>query len=203
VSRRKARRGVLRRPFAGDNAAVLPSTAELERRVAELLVRWRVPPGPPVAVHWNQRLLSTAGRAFGHAGRIELSPALLAKSPDALEAVLVHEAAHVAVHRLFGPRVAPHGRHWRALMRLCGLPPEVTHDLPVGRRRRARFLYLRLCNACGDRRIGRSVRYGDCGCGAGDRFLVLRAPAAPAGLAMLRALPLAEVRRRCIMAGPG
>ena len=160
---------------------------------------WRVP-GPRATVGWNERLRSTAGRAFGREGRIELNPRLLAHRQRELHVVLVHEAAHLAAHRLYGPSVPPHGRHWRALMRLCGLPPAITHDLPVPPARRRRHLFLRVCDACGDRRIARAVRYRACACGA-ERFLVMRAPASPGGLLALRRLRLPEVRRRCIMAG--
>ena len=178
---------------------MLPELEALERRVAELLTIWRVPPGAPVAVSWNARLRTTAGRAFMEEGRIELNPSLLEAEPQEIPAVVVHEAAHVAVYRMFGPRVAPHGRQWRALMRLAGLPPEVTHDLPVRRstRNSSRWQYLRICDACGDRRLGRSVRYGPCACGVEDRYLVLRAAAGPRGLAALRATSIDEARRRC------
>ncbi|MGE3171575.1 MAG: SprT-like domain-containing protein [Planctomycetota bacterium] len=177
---------------------MLPPQDELECRVTALFELWRVPAGAPVPVRWNERLRTTAGRAFPVEQRIELNPALLQDHPDELEAVLVHEAAHLAAARLFGPHVAAHGRHWRALMRLAGHPPDVTHDLPVPRRRRRRsHVYLRVCDVCGDRRIARVVRYDPCACGSGDRFLVLRAPASDGGLRTLRGMSVAEVRRRC------
>jgi predicted SprT family Zn-dependent metalloprotease len=181
----------------------LPATDWLELRVAELFRVWRVPSGPAVSVGWNPRLQTTAGRAFAAENRIELNPELLGDWPDEIPAILGHEAAHVAAHRLFGPRVAAHGRHWRALMRLVGLPPEIAHDMPVrtAARRRRSFLYLRICARCGERRVARVVRDGVCRCGANDRYLVLRAAASAQGLAMLRAMSLSEVRRRCIMPG--
>ncbi|HLQ36314.1 MAG TPA: SprT-like domain-containing protein [Planctomycetota bacterium] len=181
--------------------AVLPAPADLEREAIALLRQWRVP-HTAVRVQWNPRLRTSAGRAWHQQGRIELNPHLLLRAPRLLHTVLVHETAHLAASRLFGPRTAAHGRHWRALMRLAGLPPDPTHDIPVARRRRRRFAYLRLCDACGARRIGRSVRYGACGCGAADRFLVMRAPAGAAGLAALRGLSLSAVRAQCIMGGP-
>jgi predicted SprT family Zn-dependent metalloprotease len=179
---------------------VLPPIEDLEERVAEMFVRWRVPPGDKVTVTWNSRLRSTAGRAFYRDGRIELNPELLERSPDHVDTVLVHEAAHVAAHRLFGAHCPAHGRHWRGLMRLAGLPPDVTHSLPVPRKARSsrrERIYLRVCDACGDRRIARTVRYDECRCGARNRFLVLRAPATSGGLDALRNIALAEVRERC------
>ncbi len=179
---------------------VLPTPDLLEARVVEMFALWRVPLGAPVVVSWNSRLRSTAGRAFYREGRIELNPALLERSPDQIDTVLVHEAAHVAAHRLFGSRCPAHGRHWRGLMRLAGLPPDVTHALPVPlgqRSRRRERIYLRVCDACGGRRIARIVRYDACACGAVRRFFVLRAPATAGGLDALRNMSLAEARERC------
>lgn len=183
-------------------AVNLPAAVELEQRVAVLMVGWRVL-DPVVKVVWNEKLTTTAGRAFQRNGRIELNPTLLAKAPDQLAMVLTHEAAHIAAFRLFGANLPAHGRHWRSLMRLAGHEPAVTHDIPVddvrpARRavvRRRRYVYLRVCDACGDRVLLAAVRYGRCqGCSARDSFLVMKAPASAAGQAALARLSLAEVR---------
>lgn len=183
----------------------LPSVDELERRAAELLAAWRVR-DTAVRVVWNGSLTTTAGRAFCRNGRVELNPTLLAKALDQLAMVLTHEAAHIAAFRLFGPNVAAHGRHWRALMRLAGHEPSITHDIPIDdvcapqRRvvRRRRYVYLRVCEACGDRQLMVAVRYGRCGgCSAREAFLVMKAPAGPAGTAALQRLTLADVRAAC------
>jgi hypothetical protein len=93
-------------------------------------------------------------------------------------------------------------------MRLAGHEPAVTHDIPVDdvaperraaprqrRRARRRFVYLRVCDACGDRVLLAAVRYGKCaGCAARDSFLVMKAPASRAGEAALARLSLADVR---------
>lgn len=174
----------------------LPGVAELRRRTAALLAQWRVV-DTAVNVRWNTRLTTTAGRAFLRNGRIELNPTLLARALDQLSMVLTHEAAHIAAFRLFGPNIPPHGRHWRALMRLAGHEPEVTHKIPLRapRARRRRLVYLRVCERCGDRTIQKAVRYGRCqGCSARDSFLVLKAPATAAGRSALDRLTLAQVR---------
>jgi predicted SprT family Zn-dependent metalloprotease len=182
----------------------LPCKTELERRAGALLASWRVL-DTAVKVVWNDKLTTTAGRAFQRRGRIELNPTLLARAPDQLETVLVHEAAHVAAFRLFGAHIPAHGRHWRSLMRLAGQEPAVTHDIPIDdvRRQRAaraprarrRFVYLRVCDACGDRVLLAAMRYGRChGCSARDSFLVMKAPASPSGRATLARLTLADVR---------
>jgi predicted SprT family Zn-dependent metalloprotease len=174
----------------------LPAAAELERRVADQMRHWRVP-ATEVRVAWNPQLTTTAGRAFPRQGRIELNPHLLERAPEQLQTVLIHEAAHVAAQRLFGERVGAHGRHWRALMRLAGLPPDVTHAIPTRGIRRLRFAWVRFCDACGDRRLGKSVRYDVCRCGAADQFLVLKAPRTEHGLSALRKITLEEARIRC------
>lgn len=179
----------------------LPAAAELERRATELLGTWRVLE-TAVRVVWNERLTTTAGRAFLRNGRIELNPTLLARAPDQVETVLVHEAAHIAAFRLFGANIPAHGRHWRSLMRLAGHEPAVTHRIPVhglqkerARRVRRRYVYLRICEQCGDRQMLVALRYGRCGgCSARDSFLVMRAPAGPAGERALGQLSLGDVR---------
>jgi predicted SprT family Zn-dependent metalloprotease len=176
----------------------LPTVAELETRARELMTAWRVL-DTSVRIEWNERLTTTAGRAFVRAGRVELNPTLLARAADQLPIVLVHEVAHVATFRLFG-NVAAHGRHWRSLMRLAGHAPEVTHKIPLRglRRPRRRLVYLRVCDDCGHRVLLPAMRYGRCqGCSARDAFLVMKAPATEAGVHALERLTLAEVRRAC------
>jgi predicted SprT family Zn-dependent metalloprotease len=176
-------------------ASPLPTADRLAARAAELLAAWRVL-DTRCEVRWNDRLATTAGRAFVRRGLVELNPTLLAAAPEQIDVVLVHEVAHVAAHRLYGEGIAAHGRHWRALMRLAGLPPAITHDIPLdavrdrapARRKRRRFLYLRVCGACGDRVIQRVPRYGRCGgCSSREAFRVWKAPASAAGRAALEA----------------
>ncbi|MBL8753196.1 MAG: SprT-like domain-containing protein [Planctomycetes bacterium] len=180
----------------------LPTVAELTERCAALFAQWRVL-DTRIEVAWNDRLTTTAGRAFQKRGRIELNPKVLARAPDQVSMVLAHEAAHIAAFRLFGANIPAHGRHWRSLMRLAGHEPAVTHDIPVddlraaarARPRRATFVYLRVCDACGDRQLMAALRYGRCGgCDARDSFLVMKARAGAAGRAALERLTLAQVR---------
>jgi predicted SprT family Zn-dependent metalloprotease len=186
---------------------VLPAEPELARRAAELLARWRVV-DTRVEVVWNVRLTTTAGRAFMRRGLVELNPTLLRRAPDQLPAVLAHEAAHIAAFRLFGANIPAHGRHWRSLMRLAGHEPAVTHDIPLDDaapavprarpRTRRRYLYLRVCEACGDRVLLAAMRYGRCGgCASRDGFLVAKAPASASGREALERLTLADVRAAC------
>lgn len=134
--------------------------ARESRRIAEMLRDW-----PPEAVDqvadeafatwrvvemrkefcwsWNPRLRTTAGRAFLRERRVELNPLLLARHPEVVRSVVIHEFAHLVAHRL-RPREPGHGPTWRDLMRAAGLPPRASHTLPVEdlrrpRRRRSRF----------------------------------------------------------------
>ncbi len=180
----------------------LPAVAELQQRAADLMATWRVV-DTAIKVVWNDKLTTTAGRAFQRNGRIELNPTLLARAPEQLAMVLTHEAAHIAAFRLFGAHTPAHGRHWRSLMRLAGHEPAITHDIPcddVRTLRRApptrrRYVYLRVCDGCGDRVILLALRYGRCqGCSARDSFLVMKAPASAAGRSALAKLTLTDVR---------
>jgi len=177
----------------------LPDADELAQRAAGLLRQWRVADAA-VRVVWNDRLTTTAGRAFLRNARIELNPRLLAREPGQLPTVLAHETAHIAAFRLFGPNIPAHGRQWRSLMRLAGHEPDVTHRIPVDDVRRGRrgLCYLRVCDDCGDRTILTSVRYGRCQrCSNRGSYLVMKAPATAAGRKALAALSLAEVRAAC------
>lgn len=180
-------------------AAELPNPEELQRRCTALFELWRVL-DTDVEVTWNTRLSTTAGRAFVQRGCIELNPRLLVRVPDEIDGVLIHEAAHVAAFRLFGNNIPAHGRHWRSLMRAAGQEPRVTHRLPVdGLRRRARprsrFLYLRLCDACGDLVVLEQVRYGRCrGCSSRDDYFVVKAKATAAGRRVLQKMTASDVR---------
>lgn len=86
---------------------------------------------------WNPRLRTTAGRAVFLDMLIELNPLLLARHPEEMESLLVHEAAHLVVQRLHG-RQPPHGEIWKAYMRKAGHSTRATHELDVRGLRRKR-----------------------------------------------------------------
>lgn len=97
-----------------------------------------------IHLRWNARLRTTVGRAVLEDMVVELNPRLLARHPEEVRPVLVHELAHLVVHRLHGLQ-PDHGRVWRAYMRRAGESTRATHDLDVrglrnrGRRRRGRW----------------------------------------------------------------
>ncbi len=160
---------------------------------------WGCPAGGTTA-HWNPRLRTTAGRAFPRGGRVELNPNLLAVRCGTLafDAVMVHEAAHLAVHRLLGPNLPPHGEGWRGLVREAGFEPTVHHGLIEGRESATscqKHAYLHFCDLCEARQVQGHEPPAKCrACGARGVFLTVRATATPAGLARLEGLCAAEIR---------
>jgi predicted SprT family Zn-dependent metalloprotease len=105
-------------------------------------IRWR----------WYPRLRTTLGRAVFLDMLVELNPLLLARHPDQVRELLIHEAAHLVVQRLHG-RQPPHGPYWKAYMRKAGASTHATHQLDVAglkrkpsrrKRRRRRVSILKL-----------------------------------------------------------
>jgi predicted SprT family Zn-dependent metalloprotease len=99
--------------------------------------------------------------------RIRLAAHLANGRRDLLEEVLCHELAHVAVHRLHGPKARPHGREWKGLVAAAGFEPRVRFPLEEGGfpprppRRRARYEHR--CPVCQAMRMaGRPVRNWRC-----------------------------------------
>jgi hypothetical protein len=52
---------------------------------------------------------------------------------DLLEEVLCHELAHVAVYRLHGRAVRPHGPEWKGLVAAAGFKPRARFERAEGR----------------------------------------------------------------------
>lgn len=78
---------------------------------------------------------------------IRLNADLLEKHTDEMvEETLPHEWAHIVAHRLFGPRIKPHGPEWRAVMSAFGKSPDVQHRMQVEPSRQLRrFHYHCAC----------------------------------------------------------
>ncbi len=117
----------------------------LKQALDEVLELWQVIDlRAAIRIRWNPRLRTTVGRAMLDELVLELNPRLLARHPEQVRSVLVHEAAHLVVRRLHGPREAPHGKVWKGYMRKAGEDTRATHDLDVSglratpRRRRPR-----------------------------------------------------------------
>lgn len=80
---------------------------------------------------WNARLRTTLGRAVFDDWTVELNPLLLARHPEEMEGLIVHELAHLVIVRRHGWTEPAHGDRWKALMRAAGQSTAATHDLPV------------------------------------------------------------------------
>jgi predicted SprT family Zn-dependent metalloprotease len=116
---------------------------------------WRVPElRRMVRYEFSGRLRGSLGRCHQGTGRVRLNEALLAPdNRNLLFETLCHEAAHVAVWRLYGPRTKPHGPEWRRLVALAGYTSRAT--IPAGEvnglkpsSRRVRQLYEYRCPVC-------------------------------------------------------
>ncbi|MEP2776113.1 MAG: SprT family zinc-dependent metalloprotease [Luteolibacter sp.] len=102
-----------------------------------------------VAVVWNPRMRTTAGRAFWPACRIEMNPKLRDFSEDETQRTLKHELAHLVAYARSGRRrIAPHGLEWQTACTDLGIPGEnVRHTLPFKPRRMVRK-YSYTCPSC-------------------------------------------------------
>lgn len=102
-----------------------------------------------VAVTWNPRLRTTAGRAWWPDRFIELNPRLRELPEDELWRTLKHELAHLFAYERAGRRrVQAHGPEWRQACAELGIAGESPcHDLPFqSRRQRRRYAYV--CPSC-------------------------------------------------------
>jgi hypothetical protein len=94
------------------------------RRWGEL---WGVPDlADSVTVELSRRFRSSLGLCRPVEGRVRLAAHLANGRPELLEEVLCHELAHVAVYRLHGRSVRPHGPEWKGLVRAA----RTTHQVP-------------------------------------------------------------------------
>ncbi len=109
-----------------------------------------------VSVEFSRRMSSSLGRCYPKDGTIRIAAWLCEDRGDdgaLLTEVLCHEAAHVAVYRLYGKSVRPHGPQWKRLMRAAGFEPRVRFPaeiLPqsVLQRRRRRQRWRHSCPVC-------------------------------------------------------
>jgi len=134
-----------------------------------------------VAVDWNRRMRSAAGRAFFRKGLIELNPKLQKLPPgqceEEIRRTFLHELAHLVSHvRAGGRRIEPHGAEWRQACADLGIPGEDRcHQLDFGARRLARR-YAYVCGHCEAvvrraRRLSREVAcYACCKAHSGGRY---------------------------------
>lgn len=104
----------------------------IDRHLARLSIRWGCSAlGSAVRVEFSGLLRSAVARCSPKRGVIRLSTALLSPgNRPLLSEALTHEAAHLAVCLLHGPKAKPHGNEWRQLMQAAGLEPRLRLRLP-------------------------------------------------------------------------
>ena len=145
---------------------MMPTTnqQQLQQRAQETLQQWVVRANAVFAKDYGKTLdcprlaFDLRGRGAGLAvyqprkfmaepDLIRLNPTLLEQHPDEmLDETIPHEWAHIVAHRLFGPRIKPHGQEWRAVMAAFGKTPEVQHRMDVEPSRKLRrFKYHCAC----------------------------------------------------------
>ncbi|HAA46675.1 MAG TPA: metallopeptidase [Halomonas sp.] len=93
-----------------------------------------VSPSLPRPKVWLDLRGAAAGQAHLGRGGLRLNPILLGENRRAFfDEVIPHEMAHWLVfHLKDGPRLKPHGREWKTVMReLFGLAPRVTHRFDI------------------------------------------------------------------------
>lgn len=82
-----------------------------------------------------------AGVAYLQQNEIRLNPILLQENGQAfIQQVVPHELAHLLVYQQFG-RVLPHGKEWRMMMDVLGVPAEVRHCFNVENVQGSQFRY--------------------------------------------------------------
>ena len=163
----------------------IPDT--LRSRVREWGDLWGVPGiADRVTVEFSRRFRSSLGQCRPTEGRIRLAAHLEQGNEDLLEEVLCHELAHLAAHRLYGRRIRPHGREWKALVAAAGFEPRARFRPEEGRfpprplKPRARWEHR--CPVCHTAHLaGRPVRKWRCAkcCRAGlsGKLIITRIPA--------------------------
>lgn len=99
--------------------------ADLLAAAARWAKRWRTPGlARRLVVEYSPRLRQSLARSLPSRCLVRLNPVLQRPQNAALlPEVLCHEAAHIAVFELHGPRCRPHGPEWSRLVTMAGFTP--------------------------------------------------------------------------------
>ena len=120
------------------SSAELPTNANLKREAERLTKNYL----ERAARHFGAKLVApeirfdlrgkTAGQlrtTDGSSFLIRYNAQLLERHPQQfLSRTVPHETAHLVAFNLFGSRILPHGREWRAVMKALGAPAERCHS---------------------------------------------------------------------------
>ena len=140
-----------------------------------------------VTVEFTRRFRSSLGQCRPMEGRIRLAAHLAENgNEDLFEELLCHELAHVAVYRLHGRAVRPHGPEWKELVAAAGFKPRARFDRAEGRfpprSQKPRARWEHQCPVCqATRMAGRPVRNWRCAecheAGRSGKLIITRIPA--------------------------
>lgn len=163
-------------PAPEPDLALCREAAARTQRLLALAERHFRCPMPPPEIRFDLRgqAAGQARIAAGQAGQIRYNRQLLCDNPaEFLAQTVAHEVAHLVAYRVFGQRIRPHGREWRAVMALFGAPPQRCHRFAVAQdagRRLARHAYHCICRSHAltsirHNRVERGQRYYCRACG--------------------------------------
>jgi SprT protein len=142
---------------AGTNAACAASLESRLRAAVEACYR-------RAEIHFRRRFerprlamtLRGMAAAVAHTGENTIRfnrPLLERNTEDFLGNTVPHEVSHLIAHRLHGPRIAPHGVEWAAIMHeVFGLEPRRCHDYDVRPGIKAAYRYR--CGCPGGHTLG-------------------------------------------------
>lgn len=145
-----------------------------------------------LVIEYSSRLRQSLARSLPSRHVIRLNPVLQRpQNVPLLPEVLCHEAAHVAVFELHGPRCRPHGPEWSRLVTMAGFTP--TSRLAIDAEPRKKDApsspasrYVHRCPVCQMVRYARrpvpAWRCADCvAAGLDGHLLITRHPATKGG----------------------
>jgi SprT protein len=99
-----------------------------------------------IKVEFKRSLGLTAGLAYGSEKRIVLNEKLFLRNKgDFFSEIIPHEVAHILQDILCPEEVEDHGKCWKELMHILGLPANVYHNLDVSAVEKKIFRYSCCC----------------------------------------------------------
>lgn len=99
----------------------------------------------PITIQY-ENCYSTAGWALSEDNIVIFnSILLLANEEEFLKQIVPHEAAHLITDHIYGYETQPHGKEWKSIMALLGLPGDAHHDLDVSICKRSTTEYTFRC----------------------------------------------------------
>lgn len=106
---------------------VMTALQDFSNLIGRWAAVWDVPDlAETIQVRYSPRMKRALARCTPETGSVRLAGYLADATPELVEEVLCHEAAHVAAHRLTQGTAKPHGPEWRDLVRLAGFEPRTT-----------------------------------------------------------------------------